>query len=192
MKISNTAAIHITDYFIETGIINTKDQASYIYCFEYAIDTILFPLTLLVFGIIFNRFIPSFLFCIIIIPLKMMVGGAHASTRIRCSIISYTLFIVTLFNYKLLNIFPLTFLAICYIMCCTIVVLLSPVDHKNNRLSYAIKSKLKKLCFSFLCFISILYALFIYNEMPQYYLMINACLLIVPTNQIIGKLTNFR
>ena len=40
MKISNTAAKHITDFFINSGTISNDDRASYIYCFEYAIDTI--------------------------------------------------------------------------------------------------------------------------------------------------------
>ena len=92
MKISNTAATHITDFFINSGTISNDDRASYIYCFEYAIDTIIFPLTILLSGLIFNRFISALLFAVIIIPLKMSAGGAHASTRIMCSILSYSLY----------------------------------------------------------------------------------------------------
>ena len=101
MKISNTAAKHITDFFINSGTISNDDRASYIYCFEYAIDTIIFPLTILLSGLIFNRFISALLFAVIIIPLKMSAGGAHASTRIMCSILSYSLYFVTLFCYQL-------------------------------------------------------------------------------------------
>ena len=115
MKISNTAATHITDFFINSGTISNDDRASYIYCFEYAIDTIIFPLTILLSGLIFNRFISALLFAVIIIPLKMSAGGAHASTRIMCSILSYSLYFVTLFCYQLLGNIPLTLLNICYI-----------------------------------------------------------------------------
>lgn len=192
MKISNTAAIHITDYFIEAGVINTKNKDSYVYCFEYAIDMILFPIALLFLGIIFNRFVASVLFCITIIPLKMIAGGAHASTRIKCSIISYALSIFILLTYNMLYVVPLTLLVICYILCSGAIIILAPVDHKNNILPTETKHKLKKLCFLYLCILSIVYILFIYNDLPQYYLMINACIPIVAANQIIGKFTNYR
>lgn len=192
MKISNTAAVHITDYFTETGIIDKTNKESYIYCFEYAIDMILFPLTLIFLGFIFNKFIPSVIFCAILIPLKMLAGGAHASTRIKCSIISYGISVVTLLNYNTLHIFPLTLLIICYILCFGTITFLAPVDHKNNKFSTETKHKLQKYCFIYLCMLSIIYILFVYNDLPQYYLMINACTLIVAANQIIGKFTNYR
>lgn len=188
MKISNSAATRITDFFINSGTISNDDKASYIYCFEYAIDTIIFPLTILLSGLIFNRFIPALLFSVVIIPLKMTAGGAHASTRIICSILSYSLCFITLFCYQLLDNIPLTILNICYIICCVLIMYLSPVDHKNNRLASDTKHRLKKMCIIYIILISTVYTALIYNDMPEYYLMINACVFIVATNQIIGKL----
>lgn len=188
MKISNTAATHITDFFINSGTISNDDRVSYIYCFEYAIDTIIFPLTILLSGLIFNRFISALLFAVIIIPLKMSAGGAHASTRIMCSILSYSLYFVTLFCYQLLGNIPLTLLNICYIICCVLIMYLSPVDHKNNRLVSDAKHRLKKFCIIYIILISTVYTAFIYNDMPEFYLMINACIFIIAINQIIGKL----
>ena len=186
MKISNAAATHITDFFINSGTISNDDRASYIYCFEYAIDTIIFPLTILLSGFIFNRFIFALLFAVVIIPLKMSAGGAHASTRIMCSILSYSLYFVTLFCYQLLGNIPLTLLNICYIICCVLIMYLSPVDHKNNRLASDAKHRLKKFCIIYI--ISTVYTAFVYNDMPEFYLMINACIFIIAINQIIGKL----
>lgn len=147
MKISNTAAKHITDFFINSGTISNDDRASYIYCFEYAIDTIIFPLTILLSGLIFNRFISALLFAVIIIPLKMSAGGAHASTRIMCSILSYSLYFVTLFCYQLLGNIPLTLLNICYIICCVLIMYLSPVEPQKQQTCLRCKAQIKKILY---------------------------------------------
>lgn len=188
MKISNTAATHITDFFINSGTISQDDKDSYIYCFEYLFDMTFFPLSLILFGIIFKRFIPSLIFCLIVLPLKMAGGGAHASSRLKCSIISYSLYFITLFCYPLLDSIPLIFLNICYILCCALIICLAPVDHKNNRLDSDKKHRLKKLCILYIILISVVYTLIVYNDISEYHLMINACILIIAANQVIGKL----
>ena len=67
---------------------------------------------------------------------------------------------------------------------------LSPVDHKNNSLASDAKHRLKKFCIIYIILISTVYTAFVYNDMPEFYLMINACIFIIAINQIIGKLNH--
>jgi accessory gene regulator protein AgrB len=174
---------------------------------EYALDLILFNGSLLLIGAFTKNFINSVFFIITMAPLKMIAGGAHAKSQGVCSIISYSVFILTMAisqiatNVKL-SLFNLPYIS--YILCaltvaiCVGIIFLAPVDHPNKRFDNASKKKLKKISFFYCIAICMLQMFMLQYSQTftniskphayRYSFTVFTCLIVIFVNQIIGKI----
>ena len=91
MIISNRLSTKITSDLLKNGVIKKSYKESYNYCLEFFFDLILFNCSLLLIGFILHRFILSVIFVLVMVPVKMTAGGAHAPSRLMCEIISLPL-----------------------------------------------------------------------------------------------------
>lgn len=96
-------ASEITDNILELGVIDQQDITIYRYGMEVLLLSLLEIGSILCLAIMVGNFFETLVYFISFIPLRLFAGGYHASTRLRCYLLS--LFVYGLFTI-LLIIFP--------------------------------------------------------------------------------------
>ena len=191
MYISDKLSHHICDKLLEQEIIQTNAYPYYQYSFDYVLDLILFHCSLLIIGFFLHAPFLSLLYILTLTPLKMFSGGAHADTRISCSVISYTIFLtgILITKYHLFSLYPNISIFIFVTISFTIF-LLSPVECENKKISPNRKRTYKKRCGSVLCIQFFAFLYFIKKNHTDCFSLMTFCVIIILINQIIGMIIN--
>jgi len=135
----------MSSYFIKRGDILEEEREIYDYYFEIMLSTIINALFLVVFGIVFKNFINTLLFMIGFIIFRMVSGGFHASSHLKCFFTLAAVFSVLILTLEFVPISWLNILTILFLLASTLLIyFISPVEHKNNPLDEKTKQKLKK------------------------------------------------
>ena len=123
-----------TDFLIDHGVIAPDDRDVYEYGF-HAIYQNIFSLGVVVILAFLLRQVPqTLLFHIVFIPMKSVAGGYHATTRMRCFVISMVIWLASLGLIALVTLAPYVAL-IMSLTSCIIIWIIAPVEHENNPLS---------------------------------------------------------
>ena len=126
-------ALHITDYFIRKNIICEEDKAIYQYGFEMGISQTINIITTLTIGFIMRMPLESITFLLCFLTLRTYSGGYHASSNLKCYILSTLMTIIVLTASYFVNLYNLYHAAIiCGITGAGLLVLLAPVDDANK------------------------------------------------------------
>ena len=106
MILSKKISKKITDILVTNEIIESQKKDIYFYCLDFALDLILFNCSLLLIGGLLDFFLPSLVYIIILVPIRMLAGGAHAKKSLLLlpaflfHLFSDSIFIpVTIFDY---------------------------------------------------------------------------------------------
>ena len=89
MILSKKISKKITDTLVTNEIIESQKKEIYFYCLDFALDLILFNCSLLLIGGLLNLFLPSFVYIVILVPVRMLAGGAHAKSPYSCFLIPF-------------------------------------------------------------------------------------------------------
>ena len=101
MILSKKISKKITDILVTNEIIESQKKDIYFYCLDFALDLILFNCSLLLIGGLLDFFLPSLVYIIILVPILMLAGGAHAKSPYSCFLLSYSIYFLTLFLSRL-------------------------------------------------------------------------------------------
>ena len=207
MILSKKISKKITDTLVTNEIIEPQKEGIYFYCLDFSLDLILFNCSLLLIGGLLGLFLPSLVYIIILVPVRMLAGGAHAKSPYSCFLLSYSIYFLTLFLSRL----PYLIMPGLYILLISLLTLiiwgLAPVGnaHKHYTTAERIQnfyrdsapeirklSKIKKILFFLLFFIYAFAVLMLSWKQQLYYHMILICLCIVLINQCIARCLNHR
>lgn len=161
----------------------------YIYCIDFALDLVLFNLSIIIIGALTHNFILSVIYVTVLVPTKMLAGGAHAGSTYACCSISYSVYLLCMLLCRLIPGIPVLNILVCLVTGIGICAL-SPVSHKNKKQSYQAKHKIKKYCCFCIGIIYILLSVVLSFRLYRYGNLIMICLTIVFVNQIIGIFIN--
>lgn len=142
-----SSANKVTSFLYYNNYIDTDkyEYDVYLYGFESMIALILNTVSILLIGLLFDRFMHTVVFLLCYFPLRQYTGGYHADTYEKCFLTFVVIFIATIFianNLGNEGIKPLIILF--SVINWTSICLLSPVDHINNILEEEDKIKYKK------------------------------------------------
>lgn len=187
MILSEKASKKIVSIMVTNNKIDNNLSEAYEYCIDFALDLIFFNLSLLIAGLITHNFILSVIYVFMLVPVKMLAGGAHASSPISCFILSWSIYTTCILlchvipDVRILNliIYSLAGIGIC---------MLAPVEHKNKHYSGADRIRSKHCCTLLLVIIFILLIIMVSFHLYRYCNMIMLCSIIIFANQIIGHL----
>ncbi len=191
MVISKKISDSFSKSLADNKLIPDEYTESYSYCIELTLDILIFNGSLILIGCFLHEFLNSLIFILALVPLKMVAGGAHANSRIGCSLISYGVFFSVILLSNIIPVNNFVFLIISALSCLGIVVL-SPVDHPNKRFSDIQKHKLRKLSIIICLCLFITCIIMIQLRKPKFCFTITTCLLVIFINQIAGILINQR
>ncbi|CEN30901.1 accessory gene regulator protein B [[Clostridium] sordellii] len=172
-----SSANKVTSFLYYNNYIDSDkyDYEVYLYGFESIIALILNTVSILLIGLLFDRFMHTVVFLLCYYPLRQFTGGYHADTYEKCFFTFVVIFIATIFianhlGYAEVRPLILLFSVINYISIC----LLSPVDHINNILTDVEKVNYKKkarlIATSVLLFIFVSNNYFIYSAFSLFWI----------------------
>ena len=92
MILSKKISKKITDTLVTNEIIEPQKEGIYFYCLDFSLDLILFNCSLLLIGGLLGLFLPSLVYIIILVPVRMLAGGAHAKSPYSCFLLSYSIY----------------------------------------------------------------------------------------------------
>lgn len=156
-----TLSLKIADFLVKNGIARElRDVCAYGIVGLFSTALILALLTAA--GFILGRPLHMLVFILAWLPLRMIVGGAHASTHWMCTLVSVGLGTVSVWLSDYINSFPMIAIAALSLCCYAVFFLTAPVVHKNHPISmrrYRITRIIARIYAAVECTVIILLAL---------------------------------
>ena len=112
----------------------------------YSVQFFMICLLILI-GVIAKQLIITLIFILITAPIRTFSGGYHAKTRIRCNILSYSVFFSYLFISNIVNVNSTLLQIIIYISTWGLIFLISPVESENKHFTNENRKNLRKRLF---------------------------------------------
>ncbi len=128
LKIANTWA----DWLVENGA-NSDDHEIYTYGAECMLNELFSDILLILTALIFHKTFEMILWMLFFTPLRIHLGGMHASSHLKCILSSILLSYLCIFSYPLVEIPAL--MGIILIVSFFIVYKIAPVVHPNHPVS---------------------------------------------------------
>ena len=187
MKLSYKMSDALTKALYKNDKIAPEYVDAYQYCLEQLFDLIIYHAILLCMGAILQRFSLTILYIITLTPTKMLAGGAHAESIEMCSIISFSIFLITLFVCPLI---PLSgpFSILLFLPTETILWILAPVCHPNKPLTDSQRKTSRRILLVYFFLLDIIGVVLILFNRSVHLHIILLCLMIVLINQVLGRI----
>lgn len=190
MIVTKKLSSGLTSAMIKSNVITHNEKELYTYCFDYIFELVFSILSFLFIGLLFDRFIFSCIFLLVIFPLRTFGGGIHAPTSLSCTIISYLIYVIALIIGPILAPMYSIQWTILLFLEILIIVIFAPVDTPNKRLRKEQRTKLKTFCTISLIVIALIYFVLYCQKLRIYYGTISIYGIIPTTSIILGYIKN--
>ena len=129
----NKYAIHLTNKLCKSISLTNDEKEKYVYGFEITISTLIAMLSIAFISVLFDNILYSVLFIIFFYSIRLFCGGYHASSYLKCFILTNSIFVSTILLSKLVIKFDLKQIVILLVIFSSILIFLfSPVKNKNH------------------------------------------------------------
>lgn len=183
---------YLSQKYTNKKIISESDTEIYAFLFDYIFGSVFYDLSLILIGAIAKQLIITLIFILITAPIRTFSGGYHAKTRIRCNILSYSVFFSYLFISNIVNVNSTLLQIIIYISTWGLIFLISPVESENKHFTNENRKNLRKRLFiSFIIITIITITIFLLNYIREV-CSINICLIICTLSLYIGYYSKMR
>lgn len=149
IKIANTWA----DWLVQNGA-NSDERDIYVYGAECMLNEVFSDLLLILTALLFHKTIEMILWMLFFTPLRIHLGGMHASSHLKCMISSFLLSYLCILTYPLVMDSPII-LGIILGFSFIIVYKIAPVVHPNHPVSENRSVKMRKMSL-FIIFVEII------------------------------------
>ena len=119
---------------IKEGIISAEDREIYLFGIKELFSQIFTYSIMLGIGAAFGILMETIVFLVVYMSLRVYAGGYHASTQLRCYILSFGMVIAALMLIRVTNV-PETIALIGIILMSGLIYFMAPSGHKNKPLS---------------------------------------------------------
>lgn len=144
-------SIRLTRWFIKHELLKQEDFDVYVYYIDSLLAKVFFYLLLLIIATCFHIIPITIFYYLGFIPFRYTAGGYHAKTELRCTVMSwlvYGLSMLAVVKWGAGSWVPL--FSVFTVLLVTIVAWrLAPLDHFNKPVSAAHKQKLRRFCLLF-------------------------------------------
>ena len=137
-------ACMFSDYLCKHNIIENEYHSVYVYGTELILSFIITVSIILFIGFALNNIISSAVFLAVFIILRRFTGGYHASTYLRCKIVTVSTFLIVLLAAQLIKV-NLWIYIIALILGNTVIYFFAPIENPNKLLSDQEKCKFRRL-----------------------------------------------
>ena len=142
----------LTSWFVEHEALKREDYDVYVYCIDSLLNKVFFYGVIITVAGIFHILPITFWYYVGFIPFRYTAGGYHAKTETACSLLSWTVYglsMIFVINMRFADM-PIQLIPLILISVDTLIAWrYAPVAHINKPVASAQKQKLRKVC---LCF----------------------------------------
>lgn len=124
----------LTNFIIQHSDAKKEDTEIIAFGVKYGLITLAEILGMVVVSFIMRELIPGVVILIAFISIRVYAGGYHAKTLLRCVVMSNILFILTILGYKMLYL-PIIVKRLIVLLLGVLILIFSPVENDNRRLS---------------------------------------------------------
>lgn len=146
-------------------------------------------ITFLMISMILHRMWYGNLFLMLFIPVRRMAGGYHASTKVRCYIISNIIFTLNIIFPTKWEVEGMVILVLNVLLGC-LIILFAPIDNIYRRLDPEHKKEIKKIIFQYIVLQEILCLVFSIFGTWMLANILFWCLITILLLQIMGGIKN--
>ena len=134
MSMIKKMAVNAARGLVKNGA-DPEMEGGYAYGIECTLSTMLILALLMAAGFILRKPVHMLVFIAAWLPLRMLVGGAHANTHWECTIISVGLGTVSVWLSDYISRIPVAVMIALSICCYVVFFFTAPVVHKNHPIS---------------------------------------------------------
>ena len=127
-------SLKIARYFVKYGA-DPEMEEVYAYGIECTLSTVLILALLIVAGFILRKPVHMLVFILAWLPLRMLVGGAHANKHWACTLVSVGLGALSVWLSDYIDMIPNAGVILIAICCYAVFFITAPVVHKNHPIS---------------------------------------------------------
>ena len=141
-----TCASSLADCLFRNYPIDEKQKPVYIYGFQLFLSSAAAMISIFILSCLLGEVYTSFVFSAIFVSIRLFSGGYHAKTYSKCFIVSNMVFLICFFLAQAIHEYHMDF--VYPVMVClslSVIVILTPIKHKNHPLSDAAYHKNKKI-----------------------------------------------
>lgn len=169
---------------VEKKIIKPENREFYFYGLQLAISKLFFLGVILVISLLTKTFLVSMAFVLMYSTIRQFSGGHHCQSEVSCFFVSILLYLIMILFYDIDMYGGKIFLCITTIISLLLILIFSPVEHKNKPLStderkkYGIISKIVAVVLTITMCVSLLLNINILFYSSSYALTVDAVLII--------------
>ena len=140
-------SIRMTNKLIHEGVINEQYYDLYKYGIEITISSIIGFLLILVIGVICQNIICSLIYYVIFVCLRMLTGGFHATSYLKCNSLFCLITIFVLLFSIISTVVKFSAVEIIFLACFSIGIFfwLAPIENVNKSIENRKKARYKLL-----------------------------------------------
>lgn len=186
MFISSFLSSRLVQILVRNHTIKENVSEIYEYSFSYIFEFVFFFLALQTASIFLS--VPAFapLFFAVLMPFRSVCGGFHASTRLRCALLSFSCFILAYTVYLLTRAWPDLFWLISFYLVIGTLYVFPTVAHENRNFSEEQKKRQHKFRHVFCVIWSLLFCMVYLLKLKFYFHLMTICVTIVLVNLLIA------
>ncbi len=144
-KLSHSLATYLSQ---NDGL--SEKQNIYAYGIECFLNELISNILLLLCGVIINKTLPLFIWCISFTFIRINLGGFHASSHLKCILLGTFLGICSIFVNPLWGLYYPLAPTICFIFSLLLAIRYAPIIHKNHPIKNSQKQKARKKAIFFI------------------------------------------
>ena len=186
----SSAANNITNYLICKKVIKDDDREIYQYGFEQVFSSLLNIATMLLLGIILGKIYQSLVLILSFMALRSYSGGYHASTSLRCYILTVMSISAALSIMKFIAVNRFICLGL-LVLSSVVILLLSPIGTKNKPLDEIEKIIYRKKTIIVWSVETCASIVFIILDITEIHIAITLAQVIISIALIFGKTKNY-
>ena len=133
-------ACTFAEYLCKQQIIKRDYYEVYVYGTELVLSFIITTTIVLIAGLIVGEFIGSLIFLSVFILLRRFTGGYHASTHLRCKLVTIAVFLISM-GASLLILASWWMYIVLFVIGNTVIWFLAPIENPNKPLNEKEKKK---------------------------------------------------
>lgn len=183
----NKLAKSVAFYLYKNQIIDWKNIKIYLYGIELIFSGCIGVINIIFIGLIFDRIYHSIIYLLVLIPLRMYIGGYHADTHFRCNSLFLLFYIISLLALRGCVYWNLEILTqIVAMVLFAVILFIAPLENFNKPMTNEQKNKYRAIgCVLYIGNLLVAMALnAISSEFSHY---INILLILIVFLLIIGK-----
>lgn len=185
------ASLLLSSFTAKNMTLSEQEENILQYTLEIILSKFLFSFCIIAFGFFTHRFFISFLYLLTFSMMRSFGGGAHASGRLKCALLSYGIGFAAIFLTPIIcNALPNWVLFCMYSVFNIYSLFIAPVDTKNKRITGQKRSRMRYKFLLCSLVLTLLYSVLFLLDYKSAYGIISVCVMIFGISLIIGKLQN--